>query len=139
MSETKLTAKERIEAAMKNMSDKLKDSAETVQIAGMLAKDEIDKKAQEIKGELAAAQDQLDRTAERMESMTNSSLLKMQMGIEAAKDARKERIAQREEMAHEEYVNALIDYAEYCQALADVLTKEAQAALIEAEKESAEQ
>lgn len=138
MSDVKLTTKERIQAAMKNMSDKLRDNAETVQIAGMLAKDEIDKKAKDIKGELAAAHDQLDRAAERVESMTNSSLLKMQMGIEAAKDARKERIARKEEMEHEEYVNALIDYAEYCQALADVLTKEAQAALLEAEKESAE-
>lgn len=139
MSETKLTAKERLNAAMKNMSEKLKDSAETVQIAGMLAKDEIDKKAQDIKGDLVAAREQLRQMSERNESKTNSKLLELQMNVEAAAEAYEEKRKEKEKLAHDEYVNQLIDYAEYCQALADVLTKEAQAALLEAEKESAEQ
>lgn len=130
--------KERLENAKKEMSAKLKDSAETLQIAGMLAQDEIEKKSSEIKGELVAAHEQLKEFSERNEAKRNSKLIELQMNLEAAADALEEKRKEKEKLAHDEYVNSLIDYAEYCQKLADVLTKEAQAALIEAEKESAE-
>ena len=129
---------ELIEAAKKGMSDKLRDHIETLQIAGMLAQDKIEKRAADIKGDIVAAREQLRQMSEEREAKVNSRLLELQMNIEALAEAYEEQRKEKEKMVHDDYVKHLIDYATYCQSLADVLTKESQAALLEAEKETAE-
>ena len=60
------------------------------------------------------------------------------MNLEQAVAEYEEMVKEKEKAEHEEYVKSLIDYAEFCQAIADVLTKSAQEALLEAAKESTE-
>ncbi|MBR2259669.1 MAG: hypothetical protein IJ899_20500 [Blautia sp.] len=116
--------------------DKIKmtvaDLSETVQIAGMVAKDELEKRLADAKSDLVAAQENIRIMSERKEGKWNSMLIKMQMLVEEAKKELEAKKAEAEAKDKATAVEYLKRYAEECNAMAILLVEEANEALLEA-------
>lgn len=110
---------------------KLEDWSETLQIAGMVAKDEWEKMMADAQSNLAAAQENYRLMAQEQESKLNSSLLEMQMNLEASKKAYAEEKADKK-------IEKLKKYVDNCRTMAAWLIEEANTAELEAKKLTAE-
>jgi F0F1-type ATP synthase membrane subunit b/b' len=85
-----------------------------------------------VDGAINAAEENSRLAREQYESKLNSTLLKAQMNVEAAKakvDAQKEAV---DKVAMEKRINDLLDYADGCQQLSLVYAMEAELAILEA-------
>ncbi len=118
-------------SAYEELKAKLEDWAETLQITGMVAKDELAKMMSDAQSNLAAAQENYRIMAEEQEGKLNSSLLEMQMNMEASKKAY-------ENEKLEKKIEKLKKYVENCRTMATWLIEEANTAELEAEKLASE-
>ena len=136
-----MTLKERIEQAQESIKAtqaKIKDASETVQIAAMLSKDELDKKVAEAKGSLAAAQENARIISEKSQSKLNAELLKAQIMLGASRDAIAEKREEWDKDKRRARIEDLVAYAEGCEAIAAQLVIEADLAMLEAAAEVVE-
>ena len=136
-----MTLKERIEQAQESIKAtqaKIKDASETVQIAAMLSKDELDKKVAEAKGSLAAAQENARIISEKSQSKLNAELLKAQMMLGASRDAIAEKREEWDKGKRRARIEDLVAHAEGCEAIAAQLVIEADLAMLEAAVEVVE-
>ena len=120
------------------MKAKLDDSIETAKISAMLTQDEIAEKTREAQGNAEAAKENLRRMGERSQSRLNSELIKIQMSVDAARQAIADKKEAREQVKAEARIADLIEYADHCQALALELALESKLAILEATAEIAE-
>ena len=120
------------------MKAKLDDAIETAQVSAMLTQDQIAEKTKEAAGNAETAKENLRRMGERSQSKLNSELIKIQMSVDAAKKAIAEKKEAREQAKAEERIAALIEYADYCQAMALQMALESKLAILEATAEIAE-
>lgn len=134
---------EKLHKQFSEMSKKLKstlaDLSETIQITGLLAKDELDRHLMDAKGNLAAAKETVRLMAEQNEGRVNSGLIRMQMELDRAKAELKAKREARTQKEREEYVAYLKEHAEACRAMAVLLVEEANAAILEAQSLTSEQ
>ena len=133
--------KERMQAAqdrLKELQAKVADASETAQIAAMLKKDELDERIANAKGELAAAKDKARKSSEKAQSKMNSSLLKAQMTINAAKEELNAKVEAKDKASRKNHIEDLVSYSEQCEALAAQLLVESDLALLQAAAEAAD-
>ena len=119
---------------MKGLGSKVKDGADTAYLMGLEAKDKIYDAMQEAKSGVNAMKENYQIYSQRVKGKASTELLKAQMNIDAAKkelEARKE--AYNKEKL-EEYIQDTMEYAESCVMLAELATKEAEAAKLEVVK-----
>ena len=131
--------KERLTQSQEKIAEvkaKVNDAAETAQTAGELTKDKINEQIDSIKGDIAAGKENASLAAERGKSKFNSELLKAQMTLESAKAAVTAKKEAHDKAAQEKRIIELLDYSDDCQAMALLLTAEANLALLEATAES---
>ncbi len=136
-----MTMKERVAQAQEKMKEaraKVKDANETVQIAAMLSKDELDKKVADAKGDLVAAQENVRLASEKTKSKFSSSLLQIQMNLQAAKDSLEEKKTEWDKSKCEAHIEELLNYAEECEAMAAQLVLEADVTILQAAAEAQE-
>jgi len=130
--------KERLSASQAKMNEvkaKMNDAAETAQIAGMLAKDELDARIETLKGDINANSENARLAAERSKGKFNSALLKAQMTVESAKQAIADAKEAHDKAQQEARISDLLDYADQCETLAMMLIAESNLALLEAAAE----
>lgn len=131
-------ANEKWQDQLNELSGRLKtmlaDLSETIQITGLVAKDELDKRLDDARSELEAAKENVRILAEKNEGRVNSGLIKMQMNLDAVKEELEAKREAKEQKDKEEYIEDLKHYAEDCKAMAVLLVDEANAALLEAQK-----
>lgn len=130
-----MSRKEKLEDLKENINDigdKIKDSAETLEIKGMYKKDEIDEKIKETRGNVEAAKENARMVQERGKSKISSELLKMQMKVEEAKDKLAQKKEAKDEEKLEKYIDDTIEYAQDCVAMSVLAAKEAKLAFLEA-------
>lgn len=117
---------------MQNLNAKIKDSTDTVIIAGMEAKDVLTDKIQDAKSNLEATKEQCRIIGEKGKGKISSELLKAQMNFNVAK----EKIDQKKEIHDKEklskYIDDQLEYAEQSIALALLAASEAKVAFLEA-------
>ena len=130
-----MSRKEKLEDLKENINDigdKIKDSAETLEIKGMYKKDEIDEKIKETRGNVEAAKENARMVQERGKSKISSELLKMQMKVEEAKDKLAQKKEAKDKEKLEKYIDDTIEYAQDCVAMSVLAAKEAKLAFLEA-------
>ena len=138
-----MTLKERIEQAQESIKAtqaKIKDASETVQIAAMLSKDELDKKVAEAKGSLAAAQENariISEEAGARKLMLQSKLLKAHSDATRVPGPRSKEGGGGGEGWDKgrDRLEDLVAYAEGCEAIAAQLVIECYMAMLEAAAE----
>ena len=117
---------------MDELNAKMKDASDTVKIAGMEAKDTIDEKVSEAKGNVAATQENMRLATERGKSKFSSTLLKAQMELETMKkNISDKKIEHNKEKALKD-IDETLEYAENCANLAIYAGQEAVLAFLEA-------
>lgn len=127
--------KEKLEELKDNIDtigDKVKDTAETIQIKGMYKKDDIDAKLKDAKGSLEAAKQNTKRVHERGKSKLSSEMLKLQMNFEETKKNLADKKEEKNKEKLEKYIDDKIEYSEDCIAAAILAAKEAKVAFLEA-------
>lgn len=120
----------------KTVSDKIKDSTETLIISSMYAKDELDNKLKKTKENLSETQENIKELNKKGKDKIASKLSKIQ---EELKEAKKNIEIKKEEKSKEKiekYIDSKIDYAE--DALAFLAAQEAKIAFLEAVKAQAD-
>ena len=135
---------------LKKLNDKIKDTAETVTIAGMEAKDKvvdalvtvaiagletkdkISKKVEDAKSDVEAAKENCRIAADKSKGKINSGLLKMQMNIEETKKAIEAKKELHDKEKLQKYIDEQFDYAADALELAFLLAKESKLAFLEA-------
>ena len=117
---------------MKDLNAKIKDGTDTVIIAGMEAKDVLDNKIQDAKGNLEAAKEQCRIISERGKSKISSELIKAQMNFKVAKENMQERKEAKDKEKLSNYIDEQLEYAEDCIAFALLAAQEANVAFLEA-------
>lgn len=130
---------ERIKAAqerLKEIQAKIKDISETVQIAGLVKKDEIDAKLAEARSNAIAAHETARIVRERGKGKLNSELIKAQMTMEAAKDALDQKVENLDKEHRKARIDDLLTYSENCEAMALSLIAESKLALLQAAEEA---
>lgn len=117
---------------IKGLSNKAKDSVDIAIIAGLEAKDKIDEKIVDAKGDLNALKENCRLLSERVKGKASSELLKAQMNFQVAKEEyeRRKEIQDKEKL--EQYIEDMVEYAEACVALAELAEEEAKLARLEA-------
>lgn len=123
-----------LNAKMKEMGEKTKDSLDTAYIMSLEAKDKVDTALNETKSSVNALKENYRIFSERAKGKASSELLKAQMNFDVAK---KEMEAKKELKAKEDlakYVDDMIEYAEACAVLSEIAAEEAKLARLEAVK-----
>lgn len=117
---------------MKNLSSKAKDSVDIAIIAGLEAKDKVDDKIQETKGNINALKENYRLFSERAKGKASSELLKAQMNFEIAREEyeKRKQIKNKEDL--EKYIEDMIEYSEACLVLSELAEEEAFLARLEA-------
>ena len=121
-----------------DLSDKVKDTADTVQIIGLGALDIIKEKAEEAKSTINAMKENYNTYAESAQNMVASKLLEAQMNIEAAKKQVDEKKAEYDKENFENYIKTNIEYADALVNLSKLTAEEAKLAYLEALKDQKE-
>lgn len=117
---------------MDELNAKMKDASDTVKIVGMEAKDTLNEKVSEAKGNIASTQENMRLAKEKGKSKISSRLLKAQMDLEEMKKGISEkRIEHNKEKAQKD-IEETLDYAETCANLAIYAGQEAILAFLEA-------
>lgn len=122
----------------KTVSDKIKDSTETLIISSMYAKDELDNKLKKTKENLSETQENIKQLNKKGKDKISSKLSKIQ---EELKEAKKNIEIKKEEKSKEKiekYIDSKIDYAEDALALSLLAAQEAKIAFLEAVKAQAD-
>lgn len=128
---------------MKDFNGKIKDVTDTVVIAGMISKDDVDKKLIEAKGDLAATQENFRIISEKSKSKISSELLKNQLNFEESKkkiiskrnDLKQDISDKKYQYQKDSLLNSIqdsLDYADICAALAVKYAKESTVSYLEA-------
>ena len=117
---------------MKNLSNKAKDSVDIAIIAGLEAKDKVDEKIQDVKGDINALQENYRLFSERAKSKASTELLKAQMNFEVAKEEYEKRKEIQDKENLEKYIEDMIEYSEACILLSELAEEEAKLARLEA-------
>ena len=117
-----------------DLSDKVKDTADTVQIIGLGALDII----KEAKSTINAMKENYNTYAESAQNMVASKLLEAQMNIEAAKKQVDEKKAEYDKENFENYIKTKIEYADALVNLSKLTAEEAKLAYLEALKDQKE-
>lgn len=123
---------EELKEKMSKLTDKIKDSADTMKIVGMEAKDKINVAAQETKSAINAMKENFALYGNRASTKLSSELLKAQMNIDEAKKniiARKE-AQDKEKLA--KYIDDELEYASSCIELSLLAAEESKLAFLEA-------
>ena len=123
---------------LKKISDKIKDSADTVAISGMYAKDELDEKISDAKGNLESIKENARINSEKRKGKISSHLLKAQMDLKEAKKEMEERKEARDRAKLEKYIENRLDYAGDSIEIALMAAGEAKVAFLEALEASLE-
>lgn len=126
---------ERLEAInkkMEDLKDKVKDSAETVAIIGLEAKDIVDDKIKDSKGNIEALKENYRLASERSKSKISSELIKAQMTMDVAKEKIQEYKDAVDQAKLAAYIDEEIEYADSCIALSLLAAEEAKLAYLEA-------
>lgn len=121
-----------INESLKNLSNKLKDSTDTVVISGMYAKDELDKKISDAKSNLEATKENVRIGSEKAKGKLSSYILQTQMNMREAKKEFEEKKEARDKAKLETYIDSRLDYAKDSIALAVMAAQEAKVAFLEA-------
>lgn len=121
-----------INESLKNLSNKLKDSTDTVVISGMYAKDELDKKISDAKSNLEATKENVRIGSEKAKGKLSSYILQTQMNMREAKKEFEEKKEARDKAKLEKYIDSRLDYAKDSIALAVMAAQEAKVAFLEA-------
>jgi hypothetical protein len=121
-----------------DLSDKVKDTADTVQIIGLGALDIIKEKAEEAKSTINAMKENYNTYAESAQNMVASKLLEAQMNIEAAKKQVDEKKAEYDKENFENYIKTKIEYADALVNLSKLTAEEAKLAYLEVLKDQKE-
>ena len=121
-----------------DLSDKVKDTADTVQIIGHGALDIIKEKAEEAKSTINAMKENYNTYAESAQNMVASKLLEAQMNIEAAKKQVDEKKAEYDKENFENYIKTKIEYADALVNLSKLTAEEAKLAYLEVLKDQKE-
>ena len=127
-----------INESLKNLSNKLKDSTDTVVISGMYAKDELDKKISDAKSNLEATKENVRIGSEKAKGKLSSYILQTQMNMREAKKEFEEKKEARDKAKLEKYIDSRLDYAKDSIALAVMAAQEAKVAFLEAVEAQAE-
>lgn len=117
---------------MKNLSSKAKDSVDIAIIAGLEAKDKVDDKIQETKGNINALKENYRLFSERAKGKASSELLKAQMNFEVAREEYEKRKQIKDKEDLEKYIEDMIEYSEACLVLSELAEEEAFLARLEA-------
>lgn len=117
---------------MDELNAKMKDASDTVKIAGMEAKDTIDEKVSEAKGNVAATQENMRLATERGKSKISSRMLKAQMELEDMKKSISEKKIEHNKEKALKDIDETLEYAENCANLAIYAGQEAVLAFLEA-------
>jgi hypothetical protein len=121
-----------------DLSDKFKDTADTVQIIGLGALDIIKEKAEEAKSTINAMKENYNTYAQSAQNMVASKLLEAQMNIEAAKKQVEEKKEEIDKENFENYIKTKIEYADALVNLSKLTAEEAKLAYLEALKDQKE-
>lgn len=127
-----------INESLKNLSNKLKDSTDTVVISGMYAKDELDKKISDAKSNLEATKENVRIGSEKAKGKLSSYILQTQMNMREAKKEFEEKKEARDKAKLEKYIDSRLDYAKDSITLAVMAAQEAKVAFLEAVEAQAE-
>ena len=123
-------------AKVNELAERTKDSIDTAKIKTMYAKDEakerIEEKKEEHRGNIAAIKENLKLSADRAKSKASSELLKTQMNIDVAKEKLAEKKEAHDKAKLEEYICDVLEYADACVELSVLAAEEAQLAVLEA-------
>ncbi|MBR3134671.1 MAG: hypothetical protein IKG56_04330 [Clostridia bacterium] len=117
---------------MKDLNAKIKDSAETVAIIGLEAKDKLDEKIKDSRSSIEALKENYRLLSERSKSKISSELIKAQMNIQVAKEKMQEYKEIKDKEKLEKYIDDEIEYADNCIALSLLAAEEAKLAFLEA-------
>ena len=123
---------EALNAKMKDLGEKTKDSIDTAKIKGMYAKDKIDEMASETKSSVNAMQENYKIFSGKVKSKASSELLKAQMSIDAAKEELAAKKEAHDKASLEKYIEESIEYASACAQLSMLAAEEAKLAALEA-------
>ena len=122
---------EELSAKMKNLNAKIKDSADTVAIVGLEAKDVVDEKLEESKSAVAALKENFRIVSEKAQGKFSSELLKAQMNIDVAKQNIQEKKEAHDKEKLAKYIDDEIEYAANCVELSLLAAEEAKLAFLE--------
>lgn len=123
---------------LNDVQSQIKDSAETIALEGMEAKDKVQEKIKDTKGETVALKEQLRLNSERAKSKFSSALLKAQMDLEVAKEKMQDKKDARDKEKLSKYIDDELDYAADCIEYSLLAAKEAKLAMLEAIEAQAE-
>ena len=116
---------EKIDNRIKERSDKYNEKADSFQA-------KVDDFLSTMEGNANAAQENVRIAKEQYKSKLDSTLLKIQMQIEAIKARIADKKAELEKEDQEEYILDLLDYADYCQQMALAYAMNAELAILDA-------
>lgn len=123
---------ENLSKKMKELNKKVKDSAETVAIVGLEAKDNVNKKIEDAKSNVEALKENYRIASERSKSKISSELLKARLNMEVAKEKIQDKKEARDKERLANYIDNEIEYASECVALSLLAAEEAKLAFLEA-------
>lgn len=132
---------ERLEALnrkLDELGEKAKDASETAQIQGMIAKDELEEKIRDAKGNLEAAKENHRIASEKAKGILSGELLRLQMNAEALQSSLQEKKDAYDQKKLEKYIEDQLDYAQEAEAMAELLLANAALAVLEAVSASEE-
>lgn len=117
---------------MKELNSKIKDGTDTVIIAGMEAKDVLNKKVEDAKSSLEATKEQCRVISEKGKGKISSELIKAQMNFKVAKENIEAKKEARSKEKLSKYIDDELEYAEQSIAFALLAAEEAKLAFLEA-------
>lgn len=117
---------------MKELNSKIKDGTDTVIIAGMEAKDVLNKKVEDAKSSLEATKEQCRVIGEKGKGKISSELIKAQMNFKVAKENIEAKKEARSKEKLSKYIDDELEYAEQSIAFALLAAEEAKLAFLEA-------
>lgn len=133
MNKEEMRAKmDELNAKLKVLGEKAKDSWDTAYIVGLEAKDKATAALEESKSSLKALEENYRLFSERAKSKASSELLKAQMNMNVAKEEREAKKAAKDKADLEKYIDETVEYAEACVILSQLAAEEAKLAKIEA-------
>ena len=123
---------ENLSKKMKELNEKIKDSAETVAIVGLEAKDKLDEKIEDTKSNVEALKENYRIAFDRSKSKISSELLKARLNMDVAKEKIQDRKEARDKEKLSNYIDNELEYAGDCIALSLLAAEEAKLAFLEA-------
>ena len=123
---------ENLSKKMKELNEKIKDSAETVAIVGLEAKDKLDEKIEDTKSNVEALKENYRIASDKSKSKISSELLKARLNIDVAKETIQDRKEARDKENLSYYIDNELEYAGDCIALSLLAAEEAKLAFLEA-------